>query len=94
MFLRHYKSQRLDNFSNIIGKRYKKAIFRQYADASFTKRLENPRPKETGILGPVIRAQINDKVKVSNINTEIIYTTACFSLGQRYKGSGLICVVF
>ncbi|KFQ48648.1 Coagulation factor V, partial [Nestor notabilis] len=61
---RHYKAQHLDNFSNLIGKKYKKAIFRQYTDASFTKRLENPRPKETGILGPVIRAQIHDNVKV------------------------------
>ncbi|KAM6292526.1 coagulation factor V [Porphyrio hochstetteri] len=61
---RHYKAQHLDNFSNLIGKKYKKAIFRQYTDASFTKRLENPRPKETGILGPIIRAQLNDKVKV------------------------------
>ncbi|XP_062370855.1 coagulation factor V [Cinclus cinclus] len=61
---RQYKSQHLDNFSNLIGKRYKKAIFRQYTDATFTKRLENSRPKETGILGPIIRAQINDKVKI------------------------------
>ncbi|KFO84841.1 Coagulation factor V, partial [Buceros rhinoceros silvestris] len=61
---RHYKAQHLDNFSNLIGKKYKKAVFRQYTDASFTKRLENPRPKETGILGPIIRAQLNDKVKV------------------------------
>ncbi|KAM6310335.1 coagulation factor V [Aegotheles albertisi] len=61
---RQYKAQHLDNFSNLIGKKYKKAIFRQYTDASFTKRLENPRPKETGILGPIIRAQLNDKVKI------------------------------
>ncbi|XP_009979414.1 PREDICTED: coagulation factor V [Tauraco erythrolophus] len=61
---RHYKAQHLDNLSNLIGKKYKKAIFRQYTDASFTKRLENPRPKETGILGPIIRAQLNDKVKI------------------------------
>ncbi|XP_054019198.1 coagulation factor V [Dryobates pubescens] len=61
---RHYKAQHLDNFSNLIGKRYKKAVFRRYTDASFTKRLESPRPKETGILGPVIRAQLNDKVKI------------------------------
>lgn len=68
--LRHYKAQHLDNYSNLIGKKYKKAIFRQYTDGSFTKRLENPRPKETGILGPVIRAQINDKVKVSTVSSE------------------------
>uniref|UniRef100_A0A8C2U1B2 Coagulation factor V n=1 Tax=Coturnix japonica TaxID=93934 RepID=A0A8C2U1B2_COTJA len=61
---KHYKAQHLDNYSNLIGKKYKKAIFRQYTDGSFTKRLESPRPKETGILGPIIRAQINDKVKI------------------------------
>ncbi|XP_040516089.1 coagulation factor V isoform X2 [Gallus gallus] len=61
---KRYKAQHLDNYSNLIGKKYKKAIFRQYTDGSFTKRLENPRPKETGILGPIIRAQINDKVKI------------------------------
>ncbi|XP_071416980.1 coagulation factor V isoform X1 [Pithys albifrons albifrons] len=61
---RNYKTQHLDNYSNLIGKKYKKAIFRQYTDATFTKRLENPHPKETGILGPVIRAQLNDKVKI------------------------------
>ncbi|POI27808.1 hypothetical protein CIB84_008442, partial [Bambusicola thoracicus] len=64
LFLRRYKAQNLDNYSNLIGKKYKKAIFRQYTDGSFTKRLESPRPKETGILGPIIRAQINDKVKI------------------------------
>ncbi|XP_074856068.1 coagulation factor V isoform X2 [Carettochelys insculpta] len=61
---RQYKSQYLDNFSNLIGKKYKKAVFRQYADANFNKRLESPRPKETGILGPVIRAQVRDTIKI------------------------------
>ncbi|XP_019383077.1 PREDICTED: coagulation factor V [Gavialis gangeticus] len=61
---RQYKSKYLDNYSNLIGKKYKKAVFKQYADANFIKRLENPRPKETGILGPVIRAQVKDKVKI------------------------------
>ncbi|XP_067402211.1 coagulation factor V isoform X2 [Emydura macquarii macquarii] len=61
---RQYKAQYLDNFSNLIGKKYKKAVFRQYADASFNKRLENPRLKETGILGPIIRAQVRDTIKI------------------------------
>ncbi|XP_026517189.1 coagulation factor V-like, partial [Terrapene carolina triunguis] len=60
---RQYKAQNLDNFSNLIGKKYKKAVFRQYADANFTKRLETPQPKEMGILGPVIRAQVRDIIK-------------------------------
>ncbi|EMP34114.1 Coagulation factor V [Chelonia mydas] len=58
-----YKAQSLDNFSNLIGKKYKKAVFRQYEDANFNKRLETPRPKEMGILGPVIRAQVRDTIK-------------------------------
>uniref|UniRef100_K7F2H6 Coagulation factor V n=1 Tax=Pelodiscus sinensis TaxID=13735 RepID=K7F2H6_PELSI len=61
---RHYKTQYLDNFSNLIGKKYKKAVFRQYTDANFNKRLENPRPQETGILGPIIRAQVRDRIKI------------------------------
>uniref|UniRef100_A0A8C4WFS3 Plastocyanin-like domain-containing protein n=1 Tax=Gopherus evgoodei TaxID=1825980 RepID=A0A8C4WFS3_9SAUR len=61
---RQYKSQYLDNFSNLIGKKYKKAVFRQYADSNFNKRLETPRPKEMGILGPVIRAQVKDTIKI------------------------------
>ncbi|XP_037764749.1 coagulation factor V [Chelonia mydas] len=61
---RQYKAQYLDNFSNLIGKKYKKAVFRQYEDANFNKRLETPRPKEMGILGPVIRAQVRDTIKI------------------------------
>ncbi|KAM7180046.1 coagulation factor V-like isoform 2-T2 [Macrochelys suwanniensis] len=61
---RQYKAQYLDNFSNLIGKKYKKAVFRQYADANFNKRLESPRLKEMGILGPVIRAQVRDTIKI------------------------------
>ncbi|CAM4463818.1 unnamed protein product [Lepidochelys kempii] len=61
---RQYKAQYLDNFSNLIGKKYKKAVFRQYEDSNFNKRLETPRPKEMGILGPVIRAQVRDTIKI------------------------------
>ncbi|TFJ97096.1 Coagulation factor V [Platysternon megacephalum] len=61
---RQYKAQYLDNFSNLIGKKYKKAVFRRYADANFNKRLETPRTKEMGILGPVIRAEVRDTIKI------------------------------
>ncbi|XP_062982987.1 coagulation factor V [Elgaria multicarinata webbii] len=59
-----HKSQCLDIFSNLIGKKYKKAVFRQYKDATFSKRIEDTRPKEHGILGPIIRAQVRDKIKI------------------------------
>ncbi|XP_057403185.1 coagulation factor V isoform X2 [Balaenoptera acutorostrata] len=60
-----YRSLHLDNFSNQIGKHYKKVVYKQYQDASFTKRLENPNNKEDGgILGPIIRAQVRDTLKI------------------------------
>ncbi|XP_021569767.1 LOW QUALITY PROTEIN: coagulation factor V [Carlito syrichta] len=59
-----YRSLHLDNFSNQIGKQYKKVIYRQYEDESFTKRIDRPSIKEDGILGPVIRAQVRDTLKI------------------------------
>uniref|UniRef100_A0A8C5L535 Coagulation factor V n=1 Tax=Jaculus jaculus TaxID=51337 RepID=A0A8C5L535_JACJA len=57
-----YRSLHLDNFSNQIGKHYKKVIYKQYQDETFTKRMENN--KQNGILGPVIRAQVRDTLKI------------------------------
>ncbi|KAJ7320303.1 hypothetical protein JRQ81_019814 [Phrynocephalus forsythii] len=61
---RKYKAQYLENFSNLIGKKYKKAVFREYKDESFSKRIDNTWTKEHGILGPVIRAQVRDRIKI------------------------------
>ncbi|GAB1285630.1 Coagulation factor V [Apodemus speciosus] len=59
-----YRSLHLDNFSNQIGKHYKKVIYRQYEEETFTKRTENPGIKQSGILGPIIRAQVRDTLKI------------------------------
>ncbi|XP_039097822.1 coagulation factor V [Hyaena hyaena] len=59
-----YRSLHLDNFSNQIGKQYKKVVYKQYQDESFTKRMENVNIKEDGILGPIIRAQVRDTLKI------------------------------
>ncbi|XP_028582431.2 coagulation factor V [Podarcis muralis] len=61
---RKYKTQYLEAFSNHIGKKYKKAIFRRYKDASFTKRIDNTRAKQHGILGPLISAEVRDNIKI------------------------------
>lgn len=48
-----------------IGHIYKKAIFREYTDASFTKL--KPRPPEwehAGILGPILRAEVGDTIQI------------------------------
>ncbi|XP_070624220.1 coagulation factor V isoform X1 [Bos indicus] len=59
-----YRSLHLDNFSNRIGKHYKKVVYKQYQDDSFTKRLEDPSSEGDGILGPIIRAQVRDTLKI------------------------------
>ncbi|XP_030838530.1 hephaestin-like protein [Strongylocentrotus purpuratus] len=45
-----------------IGRVYKKALFREYTDATFTER--SPRPVWLGMMGPVIKAEVGDKVIV------------------------------
>ncbi|XP_005398245.1 PREDICTED: coagulation factor V [Chinchilla lanigera] len=59
-----YKSLHLDNFSNQIGKHYKKVVYRQYKDENFTKRMDNRNINPHGILGPIIRAQVRDTLKI------------------------------
>lgn len=51
--------------ANHIGRIYKKAIYREYTDATFTKL--KPRPTQAahlGILGPILRAEVGDTIKV------------------------------
>uniref|UniRef100_A0A8C7Y1R2 Coagulation factor V n=1 Tax=Oryzias sinensis TaxID=183150 RepID=A0A8C7Y1R2_9TELE len=60
-----FKRQYLTQSSTRIGAKYKKAVYTLYKNESFTERLENAQIKnELGILGPVIRAQIRDVIKV------------------------------
>ncbi len=48
-----------------IGKEFKKALYREYTDATFTTL--KPRPKEwehLGFLGPLVRAEVGDTIKI------------------------------
>ena len=48
-----------------IGKVYRKAIYREYTDASFTQlKLRAPEWEHLGILGPVLRAEVGDTIRV------------------------------
>ncbi|XP_071481629.1 hephaestin-like protein [Diadema antillarum] len=47
---------------NRIGSRYKKALFREYTDDTFTT--QSPRPAWLGILGPTLRAEVGDTITV------------------------------
>lgn len=50
---------------NRIGKVYRKAIYREYTDASFTKlRPRAPEWEHLGILGPLLRAEVGDTIRV------------------------------
>ena len=48
-----------------IGKVYRKAIYREYTDDSFTKLKPRPADQEyLGMLGPVLRAEVGDTLRV------------------------------
>jgi len=47
-----------------IGSVYRKAVYRQYTDATFTKKVDDPRWSHFGILGPVIHAEVGDTIHV------------------------------
>uniref|UniRef100_A0A668AU80 Coagulation factor V n=1 Tax=Myripristis murdjan TaxID=586833 RepID=A0A668AU80_9TELE len=60
-----YELQYLKQGPNRIGRKYKKVVYTQYTNESFTVRAEEKQRKnEIGILGPVIRAQIRDVITI------------------------------
>ena len=51
--------------TNRIGKVYRKAIYREYTDETFTKlKPRAPEWEHAGILGPIIRAEVGDSIRV------------------------------
>ncbi|KAF0981937.1 hypothetical protein FDP41_011798 [Naegleria fowleri] len=46
----------------LLGNKVQKARYIQYTDSTFTTKV--PQPKHLGILGPVIRAEVGDRIKV------------------------------
>jgi len=50
---------------NHIGHIYRKAVYREYTDATFTTRKPRaPQDEYLGLLGPVLRAEVGDTIKV------------------------------
>jgi FtsP/CotA-like multicopper oxidase with cupredoxin domain len=48
-----------------IGRVYEKAVYREYTDATFTKLVRRPpNDQYLGILGPVLRGEVGDTIKV------------------------------
>jgi|TARA_B110000879_G_C11141280_1_gene500446 FtsP/CotA-like multicopper oxidase with cupredoxin domain len=53
------------NTPQLIGSTYKKAVYREYTDASFQEYVQRPDEwQHLGILGPVIHAEVGDVIKV------------------------------
>uniref|UniRef100_A0A3Q1GC09 ferroxidase n=1 Tax=Acanthochromis polyacanthus TaxID=80966 RepID=A0A3Q1GC09_9TELE len=60
-----FKHMYLKQSATRIGCKYKKAVYTQYTNESFTEKvMDKQRKNELGILGPVIRAQIRDVIKI------------------------------
>jgi len=50
---------------NHIGHVYRKAIYREYTDATFaTRKPRSPQDEYLGLLGPIVRAEVGDTIKV------------------------------
>ncbi|XP_047443228.1 ceruloplasmin [Mugil cephalus] len=55
----------VDKQGGFIGSRYKKVVYRQYTDKKFTTQVERTADMEhLGILGPMIHADVGDKVNI------------------------------
>jgi len=55
---------------NHIGRLYRKALYREYTDATFATRKQRPPQDEyLGLLGPILRAEVGDTIKVVFKNT-------------------------
>jgi FtsP/CotA-like multicopper oxidase with cupredoxin domain len=60
-----YETTFIEQGPHRIGKVYRKAVYREYTDESFTKL--KPRPPQwehLGILGPVLRGEVGDTIRV------------------------------
>ena len=54
----------MQNGPDRIGRIYRKAVYREYTDATFTRlKPRGPSEEHLGILGPVIRAEVGDTIK-------------------------------
>ncbi|PNI78330.1 CP isoform 1 [Pan troglodytes] len=68
-----------------IGGSYKKLVYREYTDASFTNRKERgPEEEHLGILGPVIWAEVGDTIRVT-FHNKGAYPLSIEPIGVRFN---------
>ncbi|CAM9203945.1 unnamed protein product [Phaeothamnion confervicola] len=68
--------------STAIGRTYKKALYFEYTDETFATRIE--KPEWLGNLGPIIRAEVGDKIKVTFLNGALSNNYTIHPHGVRY----------
>ena len=61
----HMQMMFIEQTKDRIGRTYRKAIYREYTDATFTTlKKRSPEWEHLGMLGPVIHAEVGDTIKV------------------------------
>lgn len=77
-----------------IGPEYRKALYREYTDATFTSLKARPEAEQhLGLLGPVIRTVVGDTVKVVfRNNARFPYSVHAHGLRYTKVNEGAKCV--
>ena len=82
LFFLHSDALKFTNKSaNRIGKVYKKAIYREFTNSTFTE--QKPHDEKMGILGPVLRGQRGDVIQ---IYFKVVYKSVTISQGCLHPG--------
>lgn len=80
-----YEAQFAKQMNNRIGSMYKKAQFIGYTDETFTEPIETPKNEiHTGIIGPIIRAEVGEIIKVTILN-ELPFNISFHISGLQYS---------
>lgn len=65
-----------------LGTKWRKAMYRGYTDATFSKR--TPQPAWQGLQGPTIRAEVGDMVEILFVNRMPTHYASMHSMGLAY----------
>ncbi|KAL9648241.1 hypothetical protein ABK040_009245 [Willaertia magna] len=68
-----------------IGRKYYKAVFREYTDATFKHKKKHP--NHLGVLGPVMHAEVGDQIRVLFKNN-LDFAASMHPHGVHYKKNG------
>jgi hephaestin len=75
----------VQNGPDRIGSTYRKALYREYTDASFSRlKPRDPKWEHTGMLGPVIQAEVGDTIKIVFRNNSNKYPYSIHVHGVQY----------